>query len=308
VRPERFSYKLISVSGKFVINIPSGDQLKMVDLSGTCSGRNTDKFKKFNLTKKYLVDGYPPVVAECRHHLFCDLLEIKKLGTHDLFIAEITHEMIDRDCFEQNEIVLSKINPIVYCPNNYMLITDSVGKFGAFGRKTLQPSYRKFPDPEKAEKNETTMEKLICVKASAGKGLGVFATRDIRKDEVIVEFTGPEVTIESLEGIPGEVQDHLFNIGTDRYIIAREPEVRTNHSCEPNAGIRGTALLVAMRDIKKDEEVMFDYSMITADGWKMDCLCGSPSCRGVIGNYRDLPESVKTKYRNYTPDWIRVPE
>jgi len=134
VRPERFSYRLIAESGKFVINIPSGDQLEMVDLSGKCSGRNTDKFQKFNLTKKYPVDGYPPVVAECRHHLFCDLLEIKKLGTHDLFIAEIKHEMIDKDCLDQNEIVLSKINPIVYCPNNYMLITDSVGKFGQLGR------------------------------------------------------------------------------------------------------------------------------------------------------------------------------
>lgn len=150
------------------------------------------------------------------------------------------------------------------------------------------------------------MEKLIYLQHSPGKGWGVFASRDIRKDEIIVEFTGPEVDIESLDGIPREVQDHLFNIGLHRYIIAREPEVRTNHSCEPNAGIRGTASLVAMRDISRDEEVTFDYSTITSDGWKMECLCGTPSCRGIIGDYKDLPQEIKERYRNYTPDWIKA--
>jgi len=63
--------------------------------------------------------------------------------------------------------------------------------------------------------------------------------------------------------------------------------------------------LVAMRDIKKDEEITFDYSMITADGWPLECSCGSPSCRKLIGNYRDLPDELKKKYDKYTPDWIK---
>lgn len=132
VRPERFSYGLIQASRKFVINIPPGEMLETVDLCGKCSGRDVDKFRKFNLTKEYLIDGYPPVVAECRHHLFCDLLEIKELGTHHVFFGEIKHEMIDRDCTEGKTILFSKIRPIAYCPNHYAYMTDPVARFGEF--------------------------------------------------------------------------------------------------------------------------------------------------------------------------------
>ncbi len=149
------------------------------------------------------------------------------------------------------------------------------------------------------------MEMLAYVKETPGKGRGIFASRDIRRDEAVLEFNGPRVHIDRLEGIPREVQDHLFNIGVGEYLIAREPGVYTNHSCDPNAGIVRDVLLVALRDIQKDEEVTFDYSMITADGWTLPCLCGSPACRKIIGDYRDLPEAIKIKYERYTPDWIK---
>ena len=149
------------------------------------------------------------------------------------------------------------------------------------------------------------MKDLICVKETPSRGLGVFAVRDIRKDEIVAEFKGPLVKIEKLAGIPREVQDHLFNVGLDEYLIAREPAVRTNHSCDPNAGIVRDVFLVAMRDIKKDEEVTFDYSIIIADDWTLKCACGSLSCRKIIGKYRDLPDELKKKYEKYAPDWIK---
>lgn len=149
------------------------------------------------------------------------------------------------------------------------------------------------------------MEKLICVKVTPLKGRGIFAVRDIRKSEIISTFTGPRVKIEHLDEYPQEVVDHLFNVGTDEYILAREPEVRTNHSCDPNAGIVNDVCLIAMRDIRKDEEITFDYSIIINDDWTLDCLCGSPLCRKVIGKYRDLPQEIKDKYRDFTPEWIK---
>jgi len=149
------------------------------------------------------------------------------------------------------------------------------------------------------------MQDLICTKTTKNRGVGVFATRDIRKDEIIAEFIGPVVMIKSLEGIPREVQDHLYNAGIGKYIIAKEPAARTNHSCDPNAGIKNDVYLVAMRNIKKDEEVTFDYSIITNDGWTLKCACGAKSCRKLIGNYKDLPETFKQRYKDYTPDWIK---
>lgn len=150
------------------------------------------------------------------------------------------------------------------------------------------------------------MKELVRVKAKANMGLGIFAVRDIRKDELIAEFKGPRIRIKDMEGIPREVWDHLFNVGICDYIIAREPAVRTNHSCDPNAGIVKDVFLAAMRDIRKGEEVMFDYSMITADNWQLECRCGSPRCRKIIGNYADLPAELRRKYEGYTPDWIKA--
>lgn len=149
------------------------------------------------------------------------------------------------------------------------------------------------------------MNDLVYVREKPGMGLGIFAVRDIERDEIIAEFRGPRITIEDVEGIPREVWDHLFNVGLCDYIIAREPAVRTNHSCNPNAGIVKDVFLAAMRDIKKDEEVTFDYSMITADNWQLDCRCGSPQCRKIVGNYADLPDDIRKKYERYTPDWIK---
>jgi len=149
------------------------------------------------------------------------------------------------------------------------------------------------------------MEKLICAKETPLKGRGIFAVCDIRKGEIISSFTGPRVKIEHLDEYPQEVVDHLFNVGTDEYILAKEPEVRTNHSCDPNAGIVNDVCLIAMRDIRKDEEITFDYSIIINDDWVLNCLCGSPICRGIIGKYRDLPQEIKLKYSDYTPQWIK---
>jgi flavin reductase (DIM6/NTAB) family NADH-FMN oxidoreductase RutF len=132
VRPERYSYGLIRTSEKFVINIPSGDMVETVDLCGKCSGRNTDKFEKFNLTRAYPIAGYPPVVAECRQHLFCDLQQVVALGTHHAFIGEVKHQMIDSDCLDGNTILFSKIRPIAYAPYHYAHMTDPVARFGQF--------------------------------------------------------------------------------------------------------------------------------------------------------------------------------
>ncbi len=60
-----------------------------------------------------------------------------------------------------------------------------------------------------------------------------------------------------------------------------------NHSCEPNAGIKGQIFLVAMRDIEPDEEVTFDYAMCLhrVEGlppYRLECLCSYDNCRKII--------------------------
>lgn len=150
------------------------------------------------------------------------------------------------------------------------------------------------------------MKDLIYVRDTPDKGFGVFAIRDIKKNEIITRFTGPFLRIDDMDGFPREVWDHLLNVGFNEYVIPKDPGARVNHSCDPNAGIIQDIQLIAMRDIGKDEEVTFDYSITIVDGWTLDCKCGSPLCRGTIKPYRELPAELKRKYADYTPGWIKT--
>jgi len=132
IRPDRFSYDLVKQSRRFIINIPSENQLEIADKCGNCSGRDVDKFKMFNLSKEYLVKNYPPLIKECKHHLLCDVIEIKEYGTHHAFIGQVSHEFINTDCLIDNSLDYSKINPIAYCRKDYMFLSESVAKYGQF--------------------------------------------------------------------------------------------------------------------------------------------------------------------------------
>ena len=74
-----------------------------------------------------------------------------------------------------------------------------------------------------------------------------------------------------------------------------------NHSCEPNAGIRGQIFLDAMREIAPDEEITFDYAMVLfgAEGippYELECHCGSPNCRGRVTDSDWLLPELQQRY------------
>ena len=80
-----------------------------------------------------------------------------------------------------------------------------------------------------------------------------------------------------------------FPIAADCFLAALVPGeydgvlMRTNHSCQPNVGMGGNALLVSMRHIAADEELTIDYALFLGDpGFAMDCRCGTAACRGVV--------------------------
>ena len=93
-------------------------------------------------------------------------------------------------------------------------------------------------------------------------------------------------------------------VDEDMYLVTPEkwigPSDWVNHSCNPNAGLRGQITLVAMRAIKSGEDVCFDYAMSDGNSYdEFDCLCGARACRGrVQGNDWQRPELWK-KYAGY---------
>ncbi len=89
IRAERYSHRMIKESGCFTVNIPTYDLLEAVKVCGTVSGRECDKFEQAGLTAIPAEKVTAPLVEECPVNIECNLLEIKPLGVHDLFIGRV---------------------------------------------------------------------------------------------------------------------------------------------------------------------------------------------------------------------------
>jgi len=141
------------------------------------------------------------------------------------------------------------------------------------------------------------MRANVFVGPSGIDGVGVFASRDIPKNGFILRFRGKRISGEEALR-KGEREGEVLQVGEDEYIDPVEPGRSTNHSCEPNAGIRDDVTLIALRDIRAGEEIRFDYSTTISDGdgWEMDCRCGEKRCRGRVRAFSSLPAILRLRY------------
>ncbi len=131
VRKERHSYNMIKNSGEFVINLTTEDLVRQTDYCGVRSGRNEDKFATTGLTAVPATKVGAPLIAESPVNLECKVKEVKELGSHDMFIAEVVAVHADEAYMdEQGKFDLSKANPIVYSHGTYFSLGKSLGTFG----------------------------------------------------------------------------------------------------------------------------------------------------------------------------------
>jgi hypothetical protein len=138
-------------------------------------------------------------------------------------------------------------------------------------------------------------------------GLGVFAAASIAAGEAILRFSGRRVSRrDPMHDTPAGA--NLLQVGKRSYILPVAPSIYVNHSCAPNAGVSAKQTLVALRLIAAGEEIRFDYSTsMDEDFWTMSCACGTPTCRGVIGDFKRLPRPLRHRYMalGIVPRFIR---
>ena len=145
------------------------------------------------------------------------------------------------------------------------------------------------------------MEKFE-IKDAGTKGKGAYATDKIFKGQIIVEFTGEKFSKAEINHLIAEGKENLddpLQIDDDVFLDLNNSAYYFNHSCEPNSAIKGENELIAMEDIKKDEEITYDYSATVGANitdWTMECKCGSPNCRKIIGNVTTIPKEQLQKY------------
>lgn len=131
VRPERYSYNIIKETGEFVINLTNKDLAYATDWCGVKSGKNVDKFKEMKLTKENCNFVNCPSIKESPVSIECKVKEIKELGSHHMFMAEVLSIDADEKYIdEKGAFDISKCNLIAYANGKYFELGKQVGKFG----------------------------------------------------------------------------------------------------------------------------------------------------------------------------------
>ena len=153
------------------------------------------------------------------------------------------------------------------------------------------------------------MKSNVVIKQTENIGKGLFALKNFKKNELILSINGKTIETEKPKLFSKEIQDHWFPFdkkGKNKYyVLPNIPWKYLNHSCNPNAGIKNNKNIVAIKSIKKGEEITFDYAMNNIDNWKMKCKCNSKNCRGIISTYNLLDKKTKKKYKDYILDCLK---
>lgn len=131
VRKSRHSYSIIKDTGEFVINLVNRDLVFATDYCGVKSGKDVDKFKEMNLTPHPSVHIKAPSIAESPLNLECKVVEIKELGTHDMFIAEVVGVTVDDQYMDESgKFNLNDSDLVAYSHGEYFQLGEKLGKFG----------------------------------------------------------------------------------------------------------------------------------------------------------------------------------
>ena len=131
VRPERYSYAIIRETGEFVINLVTKDLAFATDYCGVRSGRDVDKFKEMHLTAEPSKKISAPQIAESPVNIECKVTEVRELGSHHMFIAEVVSVSIDDKYMnEQGKFELNHTGLVTYSHGEYFELGKKVGSFG----------------------------------------------------------------------------------------------------------------------------------------------------------------------------------
>jgi uncharacterized protein len=121
---------------------------------------------------------------------------------------------------------------------------------------------------------------------------GLSASVNIKKGQKIIQYKGKKVSLAKVETdskYDNEKEIYLFNLNK-RYDLDGDFKFNTarliNHSCNPNCEVleyNKQLWIFAMRDIKKNEELTYDYGFSFDKDYKQYvCKCGSNNCVGYI--------------------------
>ena len=134
--------------------------------------------------------------------------------------------------------------------------------------------------------------KLYKIKKSNIDNKGLYAAKNIKSGKLVIKYKGKLITKKETDTNPKFDNDkaiYLFNLN-NRYDLDGDFKYNDarliNHSCNPNCEVEGKGLklwITAIRDIKKGEELSYDYGFgYDKDYKQFVCKCGADNCVGYI--------------------------
>ena len=131
VRPSRYSYNLIKEQKEFVINLTNKNLVRATDWCGVKTGAKVDKFKEMKLNKEKANFVKCPRIKESPVSVECKVKEIKEMGSHHVFIADVLAINADEKYIdEKGAFDISKCDLIAYSNGHYYSLGKKLGRFG----------------------------------------------------------------------------------------------------------------------------------------------------------------------------------
>jgi hypothetical protein len=153
------------------------------------------------------------------------------------------------------------------------------------------------------------IKEKIYIGKSDLHGKGIFASKNIRKGEVIFTVKGEKINflIDNKEQAK-KAGLNWFGFGKNQWIDVENNYCNNlNHSCNPNSGIKNKIHIIALKNINKDEEITFDYSINEADiFWSFKCNCGHKNCRKNIKSIQFLSTDLYNKHKSFISRYYQM--
>jgi len=142
VRPERHSYAMLKKSREFVINLVSEDLVYAMDYCGCKTGAKEDKFESMHFTKIDADIVKCTMIKESPINLECKVTEVKKLGSHDMFMAEIVAVHVDEKYVQKDgRIAYEKAGLVSFMHGEYFGLKEK--RLGNFGYSVMKKKTQK---------------------------------------------------------------------------------------------------------------------------------------------------------------------
>ncbi len=132
VRPERHSHALIRRTGEFVINLTTAALARQADWCGVRSGRDYNKFREMGLHAEQGQVVKAPLIAESPLNIECRVVDIRPLGTHDMFLADVVAIDAEESLIDHTtgQFQLNHASPLAYSHGKYYALGEKLGGFG----------------------------------------------------------------------------------------------------------------------------------------------------------------------------------